>query len=549
MTFKTFKEDMQIFFSDFMPGTLYQTDTDRDKIWEVYLKSFPEGSNPIYKERTEHDCQCCKQFIRNFGGVVAIKDNKRVSIWDCETIEPYASVAAAMSDYVATCYIKGLYMNSEKTVGTSRNFAALEDNSVQEWHHFHFALPNHLVKRDPGEFLSSKRSDFDVMYRGFTTITEEALEIVSDLIAQQSLYRGEEHKKNIGGFLHYQKKFYAIDSDDERINFTWVTANKKPHLARLRNTAIGTLLIDLSDGRDLEYAVTAFEKMVAPSNYKRPNSLITKSMIKDAQKTIKDLGLDGAIDRRYANINDITINNILWGNRDTNKSLDAFDELIKTSTNEKAKNYDHVEEVSIEHFISDIMPTAEKLEIYLANELESNLVSLIAPSNPTANMLKWNNNFSWSYNGDITDSMKELVKSFGGKVDGVLRFSIRWNDEGNNNIDFDAHCHEPNGNHIYYPSARKVHSSSGMLDVDIIDPNGKVAVENIVHIDKTQMPVGTYKFRVHNYSNRESKAGFSAEIEFDNKIYSYTYNNTLRGHQFVDVAHVSLSEVRNFTIS
>ena len=38
-----------------------RTGVSKDALWDTYLASFPEGSNPVYKTRTEHDCQCCKQ--------------------------------------------------------------------------------------------------------------------------------------------------------------------------------------------------------------------------------------------------------------------------------------------------------------------------------------------------------------------------------------------------------------------------------------------------------------------------------------------------------
>ena len=48
-------------------SALYEVDTDRECLWNLYLSSFPEGTNPIFKTRTEHDCNCCKNFIRDMG--------------------------------------------------------------------------------------------------------------------------------------------------------------------------------------------------------------------------------------------------------------------------------------------------------------------------------------------------------------------------------------------------------------------------------------------------------------------------------------------------
>lgn len=45
-------------------------------------------------ERQSHTCNCCRQFIKPYGNVVAIVNNKLVSIWDSLVLdEPYATVA------------------------------------------------------------------------------------------------------------------------------------------------------------------------------------------------------------------------------------------------------------------------------------------------------------------------------------------------------------------------------------------------------------------------------------------------------------------------
>ena len=69
---------------------------------------------------------------------------------------------------------------------------------------------------------------------------------------------------------------------------------------------------------------------------------------------------------------------------------------------------------------------AKEVEAFVENKHASNFVSLIAPINrDSKSMFKWNNPLSWAYTGNITDSdIRKNVKDAGGKVDGVLRFSI-----------------------------------------------------------------------------------------------------------------------------
>jgi hypothetical protein len=163
-------------------------------------------------------------------------------------------------------------------------------------------------------------------------------------------------------------------------------------------------------------------------------------------------------------------------------------------------------------------------------------MSLIAPQVAgSKSMFQWDNGFSWSYTGNITDSLKERVKAAGGNVTGDLRFSIQWNLDTFNGNDYDAHSYEPH-DHIFFSHMR---SSAGELDVDIINPQrGKVAVENIVYPSRRGMPEGEYEFKVHCYSHRGGRDGFEAEIEFDGQIHEYSYRRDLGQSAFVSVAKV-----------
>ena len=62
--------------------------------------SYYKGDIPE-DERQSHTCNCCRQFIKPYGNVVAIVNNKLVSIWDSLVLdEPYATVARNLAQLV-----------------------------------------------------------------------------------------------------------------------------------------------------------------------------------------------------------------------------------------------------------------------------------------------------------------------------------------------------------------------------------------------------------------------------------------------------------------
>ena len=65
--FSNFSPMVRKNWDEMAQSELYKVNISKDDIWDKYLASFPEGSNPIFRERTEHDCSCCRQFIKNVG--------------------------------------------------------------------------------------------------------------------------------------------------------------------------------------------------------------------------------------------------------------------------------------------------------------------------------------------------------------------------------------------------------------------------------------------------------------------------------------------------
>lgn len=551
MEFKKFKTEMQKHFKKITKdvNTLFEVEVDKDELWSLYLNSFPEGTNEIFRNRSEHDCSCCRQFIKNFGNVIAIENGIITNIWEFETnSETYQPVVNALSQYIKSKNVSNIYVSKIKKIGTNFNFE-INTKTPIKWEHFYIELEDKFVdktSKSEGEIKGENRDLRNVFKRSLDEITIESVEVVIELISQNSLYRGEEWLNNLKEFLSYKKKYQKLTEIEKDI-FTWENFKKSGvAVTKIKNHSIGTLLINISEQMDLETAIKKYEDIIAPQNYKRPKPIYTQKMLDETRKTIEELGFSNSLYRRYATLDDITINNILFSNKDASKRInknDIFDNMEKEITI-NPKKFNKVEEITIEKFIKDVIPTTKEIEVMLENKHTKNMVSLIAPKiSDSKNMFKWDNNFSWAYTGNITDSsMKENVKSAGGKVDGVLRFSIQWNENDYNNDDFDAHCIEPNGNHIYF-SNKKNQYTTGELDIDIMNPEkNSVAVENITWSNKNKMIEGKYKFYVNNYTHRCGKDGFTAEIEYNGQIFSFIYNKPLKDGEDVYVAEVTLKD-------
>lgn len=559
--FKKFRALLQDHFNEMVKSEnpLFITDADEDELYNLYLDSFPAGTNELFRKRREYDCSCCRRFVKNIGKLVAFDDGKMITVWDFDAKSAkYQPVVDALDDYVKSRTIVNPYFVSRNMIGsgdmfgTEMNYEYDENHKdVHTWDHFAVKIPQRFITSgdDVATKMAQWRDSANVFKRSLEELTMEAVDTVLELIAQNSLYRGKEFERSVKEFKH-DKIDYDKLSVNEKLAFVWLAPTYATAAQlRIRNTAIGTLLINLSEGMDVDSAVTAFEKVVAPANYKRPKAIFTKKMLEDAQKTVTELGYMSSLGRRFATLDDITANNILFCNRDAAPrvlgAMNPFEAMAKTVAIDP-KKFGRAEEISIDKFIKNVLPTATGLELFMENRFSKNMMSLIAPQDKSApSMFKWLNGFSWAYTGNMADSdIRENVKAAGGKVDGVLRFSIQWNDvpgEYDAN-DEDAHCIEPDKNHIYFGNKWNPRTN-GCLDVDIIHPNqGKAAVENITWPDIKKMKEGEYSFYVHCFAGRGGKTGFRAEIEFDGNIYSFNYDKPLHQGQNVAVAKVTLKD-------
>jgi hypothetical protein len=498
---------------------VFVVELDRDTLWDAYLASFPEGSNPRFKTTTEHDCRCCRQFIRRAGNVVIVCDDGTLhSIWDeAAAIAPwpYRIVASRLRDVVRAANVCDLYRVNEKET----SFGAVQSRSLDKetqqartWQHFHTGeIPKNIRVPSPDQVRGDYRTTAQVFERGLVELSPSAVDTVLSLIESNALYRGEEHKAAVLNFMQMHRAFLALEGYGlARKIFVW--ANAGSPAARFRNTVIGTLVQDLSEGQDLEHAVKSFETKVAPQNYKRTTTLITPGMVKKAMETIEALGLEPALERRFAVIGDISVNDVKWVDGTVKPLMksgigNVLMQHASATSAGRSTDEQRAEEIGLDDFVAKILPETTSLELLFKNEHVGNLMSLTAPCHPEPKQLfRWGNDFAWSYGGNVADSIRERVKKAGGKVEGaVLRVSLSWF----NYDDLDLHIIEPNGGgargvygKIFFGARRGW--TGGTLDVDMNAGSGRTreAVENVVWTMKP--PDGAYRVVVNNGASRRS---------------------------------------------
>lgn len=557
--FKDFGLGVNARFNAMAKHELFVVDTS--DLVATYLNAFPEGTNPIIVKQTEHDCSCCKNFLKNLGSVIAIIDGKVVTVWDDgdKYPHPYNIVAAALAAVVRQAPIVSVYRTKERRFGTEYNYSATTN---ERYDHFFGVVADRHFSKDAPTLRGERDAIAQVLRRGLEEIKTDDLHSVLDLIASKSFYRAEENKTAVQEFAQLKKLF---DAADDKSLFVW--GNLDNRAARFRNTAIGTLLTDLAEGKDLEHAVKSFESKVAPSNYKRTTSLISPKMIEKAVADLRSLGLEESIHRRMAKITDVSVHDVRFvDNAVRGQMIDGLTDLLMSATKPKPVDIKHAAPITIAAFMSDILPKATSMEVLVENRHSGNFVTMTAPKEAsTGNLFKWKNDFAWSYDGELADSMREKVRELGGRVDGALRFTHTWNDDPDrpNKSLMDLHVFMPgwehtDGKHDRYPRTRRVGwnrrkdtQSGGVQDVDYVNPpaDGFTPVENISFPDVKRMPEGKYVFKIHNWNLRPITAsGFKAEIEFGGSVFAYDHPAPLGHKEWVTVAEAVLSN-GGFTIT
>lgn len=539
MEYSELKLAIQEQFAWMTKHQLIETELPKNSLFDLYLSKLPEAERPVAT------CNSCRSFMNRYGHLVVIEKNKVYTLWDVLAAKGsiYESALKAMGDMIRGAKMTDTFLTEEAKLGVDSNRATLEDGTVVRWEHFFLKMPKGLLytKTDdytlPG-YVSHLRGVRQVFERGLKELTLDSIDTVLDWIGRKALYRGAEYKQWVLNFRKHHVAYSQLETEEHRKFYVWMNYRDG---GKIRNSAIGTLLIDLSEEKmSVEDAVNAYHtSVVAPANFGHSIALVSNKQIEQAKKQIEEAGYLPSLDRRHATLDDISLENSLYVYRERKGAANVFDALAAANPVTARSLEKKAKPISLEDFLRDVLPGSTDLQLFL--EGGHNFMSLLAPVDAEAKSLfYWKNGISWTYQNNLTDAIAEKVKKAGGNTEGVLGVSLEWF----NYDDLDLHCREPGGNHMYYWYKQSAHGN-GALDVDMNAGGAKTRepVENIIFPEMRDLKNGKYKFSVKNYFKREnSNEGFNIRLNVNGEVTVYNFPKPVRNGEEIDIAEVTVKD-------
>lgn len=325
--------------------------TDAVGLWEAYLSAFEDPA-----EKQFHNCNCCRQFIERFGGLVTIDEQGRTesAIWnEADASDNLFQSFAAMRRLVKRAKVTGVFLSSAPVWGTPETGV---------WRHLSVTPFSDMIYRglakDAGQAMAEKKEDFQTVMRALSEFAIDHLETALRLLRSDALYRSEK----LLGQVEWLRGLKGVHSTQRR-NVIWrAVATAPAGFCHPRAGMVGTLLEDIAAGKDYEEVSRAFAAKMHPLKYQRPQVAPKAGNIVEAEKLVEKLGIARSLERRFCRVDEVEA---LWKPA-PKKEVPAggvFGHLTPKGDAESVGMNIPPQVMTWEKFQRMILPSAERIQI------------------------------------------------------------------------------------------------------------------------------------------------------------------------------------------
>lgn len=367
--------------------------TDAENLFDVYLSAFPA------EEQQHYRCNCCRQFINRFGGLVTIDGNgaTRPVFWELAMDQRFGAVAHKLWAAVANAKVTGVFLHTEGVLGTPITGA---------WEHVHATLP--LARRYPKQRVAldayqagaAKVEDHKNVTRALGEFPAALLEKVVSHLQIGTLTRSEKFVAPAAWLFGLSTRWNAANRRFKE-NIVWRAVATAPSgFCHVRSSVIGSLLDDLASGSSFEAASQRFTAKLSPTQYQRPQVAPSAGTIAQAEKLFETLGLAPSLGRRFARIEEIP--SPIWRvgpPKEQKAASGVFGHLLPQAPETSPAVSHKFESITFARFARSVLPNAVKLEVLVPQDGAFTAVLTASDLNAPP-ILRWDrpearNPFSW----------------------------------------------------------------------------------------------------------------------------------------------------------
>ncbi len=357
--------------------------TKATNLFQIFLDALPAHF------RRHHSCNSCRKFVEQYGSLVTI-DAQGMTLpvmWNLEDVpEIYRSAIRKVSSVVANAEIDSVFMTDRQVWGTPVS---------GQWEHFS-VIPNADCLCSTGvinsidQIIAQKQQDYQMLLRGLASFSLEVTQQAYMLLSNKTLYRSEACLGVAKWFLELQQQREVVKNSRLRNNLTWLAvAIAPPGFCHIRSGMIGTLLTDIQDGLGFKQVAERFNAKMHPLQYLRPTAAPTAGNIAQAEKIIEQLQTAGALERRFAKLEDLQA---LWkpqSSKPKSSATGIFGHL-KTTTTKAIKQIEIPPIIMTwEKFSRTILPTTQSIEYFVPTKNQSYMALVTAKNSEAPPIIQW----------------------------------------------------------------------------------------------------------------------------------------------------------------
>lgn len=277
-------------------GPLFTTDCSV-ALYDEFLAELP-------KEKQQHyNCRSCRKFVETYGHLVSLNpDGLQIPImWTGLAVSSlFRDAVAKMIERVSKAKVDGVFYTTEEKWGNHK--------SDKGWTHLRGTFNNTLQSGilSAHQKSAEKLEDRKILLQGMVDYPIDLVKQAVRVLTADALDRSEKTVGVAKWFLDVHTKISEVKNKKSRENMVWLAVALAPAgFCHVRSTMISTLLDDLKEGMSFDVVKEHWSKKMHPLQYQRPTAAPKDGAIEQAEKLVKTLGLESALNRRFARLSDV----------------------------------------------------------------------------------------------------------------------------------------------------------------------------------------------------------------------------------------------------